>query len=269
MPTYATSTVAAPMPNSSRTSANRPSSSCTGIATVTIRSPPRSGRGCPAVSQMTDPEILEHSVRLSDAQELVARRMVSKAGGAQDWIVHHADHADAPSTAKVVITSVEPELFVTDIAASCDFSRQARLHRRIHLRRAVLLWSGDARRRAAHVRHHDRDGRPQHARPSRLIGILPPRRRPAVQAKALRGEEIEVRARLAAGDVVAGQDRFRSAWRIPASVRCASAGRRDEEVTIAIGISAAAAHPAVRPRRAFSGRPRSRISSQARDDRPC
>jgi catechol 2,3-dioxygenase-like lactoylglutathione lyase family enzyme len=31
------------------------------------------------------------------------------------------DHADTPSPTKVVITSVEPELFVTDIAASCDF----------------------------------------------------------------------------------------------------------------------------------------------------
>jgi catechol 2,3-dioxygenase-like lactoylglutathione lyase family enzyme len=71
---------------------------------------------------MTDPDILGHSFRLSDAQELVARQH-----GFESWqalktgLSTMPDHADTPSTTKVVITSVEPELFVTDIAASCDF----------------------------------------------------------------------------------------------------------------------------------------------------
>ena len=91
---------------------------------------------------MTDPEILGHSFRLSDAQELVARQH-----GFESWqalktgLSTMPDHADTPSTAKVVITSVEPELFVTDISRILRFlHRQARLHRRLHLRRAALLW---------------------------------------------------------------------------------------------------------------------------------
>jgi catechol 2,3-dioxygenase-like lactoylglutathione lyase family enzyme len=78
--------------------------------------------GLPRYSQMTDPEILSHSFKLSDAQELVARQH-----GFESWqalktgLSTMPDHADTPSTTKVVITSVEPELFVTDIAASCDF----------------------------------------------------------------------------------------------------------------------------------------------------
>jgi len=78
--------------------------------------------GLPRFSQMTDPDILAHSFRLSDAQELVARQH-----GFESWqalktgLSTMPDHADTPSTTKVVITSVEPELFVTDIAASCDF----------------------------------------------------------------------------------------------------------------------------------------------------
>jgi catechol 2,3-dioxygenase-like lactoylglutathione lyase family enzyme len=79
-------------------------------------------RALPRFSQMTDPDILGHSFRLSDAQELVARQH-----GFESWqalktgLSTMPDHADTPPTTKVVITSVEPELFVTDIAASCDF----------------------------------------------------------------------------------------------------------------------------------------------------
>ena len=78
--------------------------------------------GLPRFSQMTDPEILSHSFKLSDAQELVARQH-----GFESWqalktgLSTMPDHADTPSTAKVAITSVEPQLFVADIAASCDF----------------------------------------------------------------------------------------------------------------------------------------------------
>jgi catechol 2,3-dioxygenase-like lactoylglutathione lyase family enzyme len=121
MPTYATSTVAAPMPNLEnlrkqaklilRWHRDRYYS-----VAAQIRS------GLPRFSQMTDPDILAHSFRLSDAQKLVARQH-----GFESWqalktgLSTMPDHADTPSPTKVVITSVEPELFVTDIAASCDF----------------------------------------------------------------------------------------------------------------------------------------------------
>jgi catechol 2,3-dioxygenase-like lactoylglutathione lyase family enzyme len=121
MPTYATSTVVAPMPNieNLRKQAKlilRWHRDRYYPVAAQIRS------GLPRFSQMTDPDILAHSFRLSDAQELVARQH-----GFESWqalktgLSTMPDHADTPSTTKVVITSVEPELLVTDIAASCDF----------------------------------------------------------------------------------------------------------------------------------------------------
>jgi catechol 2,3-dioxygenase-like lactoylglutathione lyase family enzyme len=121
MPTYATSTVAAPMPNveNLRKQAKlilRWHRDRYYPVAAQIRS------GLPRFSQMTDPDILAHSFRLSDAQELVARQH-----GFESWqalktgLSTMPDHAVTPSTTKVVITSVEPELFVTNIAASCDF----------------------------------------------------------------------------------------------------------------------------------------------------
>jgi catechol 2,3-dioxygenase-like lactoylglutathione lyase family enzyme len=121
MPTYATSTVAAPMPNleNLRKQAKlilRWHRDRYYPVAAQVRS------GLPRFSQMTDPDILAHHFRLSDAQELVARQH-----GFESWqalktgLSTMPDQADTPSTTKVVITSVEPELFVTDIAASCDF----------------------------------------------------------------------------------------------------------------------------------------------------
>src|SRR5215475_6111448 len=77
--------------------------------------------GLPRFSQMTDPDILAHSFKLGDAQELVARQH-----GFENWqalktgLSTMPDHADTTSTA-AVITAAEPQLFVTDIKASCDF----------------------------------------------------------------------------------------------------------------------------------------------------
>jgi catechol 2,3-dioxygenase-like lactoylglutathione lyase family enzyme len=121
MPTYATSTVAAPMPNieNLRKQAKlilRWHRDRYYPVAAQIRS------GLPRFSQMTDPEILSRSFKLSDAQELVARQHGFESWQAlKEGLSTMPDHADKPSTAKVVITSVEPELFVTNIAASSDF----------------------------------------------------------------------------------------------------------------------------------------------------
>jgi catechol 2,3-dioxygenase-like lactoylglutathione lyase family enzyme len=110
----------APMPNL-ETSGNRPSSFCAGTVTAIFRSQPRSGWVLPRFSQMTDSEILAQSVELGDAQELVARQH-----GFESWQVLKAglptmsDHADTIFT-KAVISGAEPQLFVADIKASCDF----------------------------------------------------------------------------------------------------------------------------------------------------
>jgi catechol 2,3-dioxygenase-like lactoylglutathione lyase family enzyme len=77
--------------------------------------------GLPRFSHMTDPEILAQSFKLSDAQELVARQH-----GFESWqalrtgLPPMSDHAHTTSV-KPVITAAEPELFVADIKASCDF----------------------------------------------------------------------------------------------------------------------------------------------------
>ena len=77
--------------------------------------------GLPRFGQMSDPDILAHSFRLSDAQELVARQH-----GFESWqalktgLSTMLDHADITSAA-AVITAAEPQLFVADIGASCDF----------------------------------------------------------------------------------------------------------------------------------------------------
>src|SRR6266478_9617135 len=77
--------------------------------------------GLPHYSRMTDPEILAQSFKLSDAQELVARQH-----GFESWqalrtgLLTMSDYAERPST-KSVIVAAEPELFVADIMASCDF----------------------------------------------------------------------------------------------------------------------------------------------------
>jgi catechol 2,3-dioxygenase-like lactoylglutathione lyase family enzyme len=72
-------------------------------------------------SQMTDSQILAQSFRLSDAQELIARQ-----NGFESWqalktgLPTMSDHAHTTST-KATIGGAEPQLFVADIQASCDF----------------------------------------------------------------------------------------------------------------------------------------------------
>jgi len=77
--------------------------------------------GLSRFGQMTDPEILAQSFKLSDAQELVARQH-----GFDSWqalktgIDTMSDHAATIAT-RAVIAAAEPQLFVADIRSSCDF----------------------------------------------------------------------------------------------------------------------------------------------------
>ncbi len=120
MPTYATSTVAAPMPNieNLRKQAKlilRWHRDRYYPVAAQIRS------GLPRFSQMTDPEILSHGFKLSDAQEVVARQHGFESWQAlKEGLSTMLDHAGATSAA-AVITAAEPQLFVADIEASCDF----------------------------------------------------------------------------------------------------------------------------------------------------
>src|ERR1700753_1620966 len=75
----------------------------------------------PRYAGMTDSEILAQSFKLSDAQELVARQQ-----GFESWqalrkgLPTMSDQSDTAIT-KAVIAAAEPQLFVADIRASCDF----------------------------------------------------------------------------------------------------------------------------------------------------
>jgi catechol 2,3-dioxygenase-like lactoylglutathione lyase family enzyme len=77
--------------------------------------------GLPRFAAMTDSEILAQSFKLGDAQELVARQQ-----GFESWqalkqgLPTMSDHADKTVT-KAVIAAAEPQLFVADIKAACDF----------------------------------------------------------------------------------------------------------------------------------------------------
>ena len=106
-----------------------------------------------------------------------------------------------------------------------------------------------------HVRHHDGDGAGGVGGRHAVIGILDRDANFRLQAEARRRQQIEIGARLAARDVVAGQDGFETVADSGEPSDAQSAVRSDEEVTIAIGHSAAcsASSNSTAPR--FSGRP--------------
>jgi len=75
----------------------------------------------PRYRHMTDPQVLAHSFKLSDAQELVARQ-----NGFESWNALKSGLSTMPDRAeqtpsKAIIIAAEPQLFVTDIEASLDF----------------------------------------------------------------------------------------------------------------------------------------------------
>jgi catechol 2,3-dioxygenase-like lactoylglutathione lyase family enzyme len=78
----------------------------------------------PRFRHLSDPEILAAPFKLSDAQELVAKRQ-----GFEDWqalktgLAAMPDKATPPA-ARAVISATAAELFVSDIKASCDFFTQ-------------------------------------------------------------------------------------------------------------------------------------------------
>lgn len=75
----------------------------------------------PRFRDLSDAEILARGFKLSDAQELVARQ-----SGFDSWpalnkgLKEMVDHAPADSS-RPVLAGAEPQLFVSDIQAACDF----------------------------------------------------------------------------------------------------------------------------------------------------
>jgi catechol 2,3-dioxygenase-like lactoylglutathione lyase family enzyme len=75
----------------------------------------------PRFQHLTDQAVLAHSFRLSDAQELVAKK-----AGFESWQallkgVHAMNDVHAETLPKATLLAAEPQLFVSDIAGSCEF----------------------------------------------------------------------------------------------------------------------------------------------------
>src|SRR5262249_30286453 len=74
----------------------------------------------PRFKNLTDRQILDGEFKLSDARELVARQ-----SGFETWQALKTGVQTMPetvsTTARPRLSAVEPELFVADIKASCDF----------------------------------------------------------------------------------------------------------------------------------------------------
>jgi catechol 2,3-dioxygenase-like lactoylglutathione lyase family enzyme len=75
----------------------------------------------PRFAEMTDAEILAQSFKLSDAQEVVARQH-----GFESWQVLKTGYSSMPDQTNTVsikprLVAAEPELFVADVDASCEF----------------------------------------------------------------------------------------------------------------------------------------------------
>jgi catechol 2,3-dioxygenase-like lactoylglutathione lyase family enzyme len=75
----------------------------------------------PRYSRLIDREVLAQPFRLSDAQELVARTV-----GFESWESlrrgsHFVTHTRTGSRAMTTLVAAEPQLYVRDIVASCEF----------------------------------------------------------------------------------------------------------------------------------------------------
>jgi len=75
----------------------------------------------PRYSRLTDREILARPFRLSDAQELVARTVGFESWEALRWGSHLVTQARTGSPTMTTLVAVEPQLYVRDIIASCEF----------------------------------------------------------------------------------------------------------------------------------------------------
>jgi catechol 2,3-dioxygenase-like lactoylglutathione lyase family enzyme len=75
----------------------------------------------PRYSGLLDREILAQPFRLSDAQELVARTVGFESWEALRWGSHLVTHTRIGSLTMTTLLVAEPQLYVRDIVASCEF----------------------------------------------------------------------------------------------------------------------------------------------------
>jgi uncharacterized glyoxalase superfamily protein PhnB len=75
----------------------------------------------PRYRHLSDVEILEHSFKLADAQEMVVRQSGFESWEALKQGFSAMANPAAETSTRPVLTAAEPQLFVADIRASCDF----------------------------------------------------------------------------------------------------------------------------------------------------
>jgi len=75
----------------------------------------------PRFHNLSDREVLARSFKLSDAQELVARKTGFESWEALRIGVRNMNNTQAESLSKPTLLAAEPQLFVADIAASTEF----------------------------------------------------------------------------------------------------------------------------------------------------
>ena len=75
----------------------------------------------PRFQHLTDQDVLAHSFKLSDAQELIAKKEGFENWGALLKGVHAMNDPHTETQSKPTLLAAEPQLFVADIGASCEF----------------------------------------------------------------------------------------------------------------------------------------------------
>ena len=75
----------------------------------------------PRYRHLSDAQVLDHSFKLSDAQELVARQSGFASWGALRKGVEAMPDKPERTVSRAVLAAAEPQLFVSDIKASCEF----------------------------------------------------------------------------------------------------------------------------------------------------
>ena len=75
----------------------------------------------PRFRHLSDREVLAHSFRLSDAQELVARKTGFESWEALRTGVQAMNAIQAENLSKPTLLTAEPQLFVADITSACEF----------------------------------------------------------------------------------------------------------------------------------------------------
>jgi catechol 2,3-dioxygenase-like lactoylglutathione lyase family enzyme len=75
----------------------------------------------PRFRHLSDLEVLAHSFRLSDAQELIARKAGFESWEALRKGIQTMTDTQAEALSKPALLAAEPQLFVADIASACAF----------------------------------------------------------------------------------------------------------------------------------------------------